>query len=132
MIRPCELYKEEYRDCTMVRSRFHQLFTTGVKRDCSQWKTDYENCLLWRKNADPEAAKKAIQSESRRVAYRIATVMDNEIWQLRDTPPENWNAPLPEALERLRQSRQKALAKSATQTDTKVTAERLNPDVEKG
>lgn len=55
-IRPCEMYKEEYSDCTSVKARFHQYFIHGRAVDCAQWNRDYSNCCRWRDSGDAKAA----------------------------------------------------------------------------
>ena len=30
-----------------IRGRFHQQFTTGVTKDCSKWKEDFQLCQEW-------------------------------------------------------------------------------------
>jgi hypothetical protein len=49
-IRPCEMYKDEYKDCTNFKSRFHQYFIYGETLDCVQWKKDLDNCERWVEN----------------------------------------------------------------------------------
>ena len=43
LIKPCEMYKEEYKDCKSIKARFHQYFIFGETLDCEQWKIDYDN-----------------------------------------------------------------------------------------
>ncbi|XP_035213603.1 UPF0545 protein C22orf39 homolog isoform X2 [Stegodyphus dumicola] len=54
-VRPCEWYKEEFKDCRSIRARMHQYFVYGESIDCSQWKTDYQNCMLFRNKKDIKA-----------------------------------------------------------------------------
>lgn len=51
-VRTCESYKDEYSDCDSIKARFHQYFIFGEKVDCSQWQTDFENCMKYRLNKD--------------------------------------------------------------------------------
>ncbi|CAK9820441.1 UPF0545 protein C22orf39 homolog [Anthophora plagiata] len=99
MIRPCLIYKEEYRDCKSIRARFHQYFVFGKTIDCNQWKTDYNNCQQWNNKKSKEAYDKLIESEKKRRLERLKGHYGNNVWQKRDKPPENWNAPLPEWIE---------------------------------
>lgn len=50
LVRPCEWYKDEYKECSSFRGKVHQYFIFGKTLDCSQWKEDYNNCLIVRKN----------------------------------------------------------------------------------
>nr|CAD7589160.1 unnamed protein product [Timema genevievae] len=54
-IRPCDIYKEEYSDCTSIKARFHQYFIYGEMVDCSQWKKDFKNCSKWTSDQNIEA-----------------------------------------------------------------------------
>ncbi|XP_055928403.1 uncharacterized protein LOC129959545 isoform X2 [Argiope bruennichi] len=54
-VRPCEWYKEEYKDCKSIKARFHQYFVYGDTVDCTQWKNDYMNCMHFRKKHDLES-----------------------------------------------------------------------------
>lgn len=55
-IRDCEIYKDEYKECTSFRARFHQYFIYGETLDCNQWKKDYNNCCKWTEDGDVKAA----------------------------------------------------------------------------
>ncbi|XP_064460907.1 synaptic plasticity regulator PANTS-like [Ornithodoros turicata] len=96
MVRPCEWYVEEYADCKSIKARFHQYFIFGHTIDCSQWKTDYDNCMLWRKSSDIEALKSVIDSEHKRKEDRLKATLENNVWELRTEPPKDWNKALPE------------------------------------
>jgi len=95
MARQCHIYKEEYKDCKSIKSRFHQYFL-GETRDCTQWKTDYDRCLKWEKDNDMDALERLIDSEKERVRKRLQAHYANDVWERRESPPENWNSDLPE------------------------------------
>lgn len=57
-IRPCEMYNEEYNDCTSIKARFHQYFIYGETIDCSQWKRDFNSCVRWRDEQNSNALVK--------------------------------------------------------------------------
>ncbi|XP_033340866.2 synaptic plasticity regulator PANTS isoform X1 [Megalopta genalis] len=99
MIKPCQIYNEEYRDCKSIKARFHQYFVFGDTIDCTQWKTDYNNCYIWEKYKSERAYAKLIDSEKNRRMERLHGHYSNDVWERRDKPPENWNAPLPEWLQ---------------------------------
>ncbi|XP_029161594.1 UPF0545 protein C22orf39 homolog [Nylanderia fulva] len=100
MVRPCMIYKAEYDDCTSIRARFHQYFVFGKTIDCSQWKTDYTNCYEWEKHKSEKAYKELIMSEKQRRIDRLHAHYQNDVWEKREKPPENWNAPLPEWMQK--------------------------------
>ncbi|CAG4912001.1 unnamed protein product [Colias eurytheme] len=96
LIRDCEVYSDEYDECTSFRARFHQYFIYGETLDCNQWKRDYDNCCKWVENEDKKAASALIKSEKDRRMSRLRAHYRNDIWKKRDAPPEDWSAPLPE------------------------------------
>jgi hypothetical protein len=57
-VRPCNMYKEEYSDCTSIKARFHQYFIFGKTVDCSQWKRDFDNCVRWKDKKNSSALVK--------------------------------------------------------------------------
>ncbi|XP_043470871.1 uncharacterized protein LOC122504054 [Leptopilina heterotoma] len=100
MIRPCHMYKEEYGDCTGIKDRFQQYFVFGELTDCSQWKTDYQNCEKWNKKKDTQAFDELVKSETTRRMNRLKAHYANNVWKRRDKPPEDWAKPLPEWLQK--------------------------------
>ncbi|XP_012277934.1 UPF0545 protein C22orf39 homolog [Orussus abietinus] len=98
IIRPCEVYKEEYSDCRSLKARFHQYFIFGKMIECSQWKTDYSNCQKFFSSGNETAYKNLIESEKKRRQERLTAHYGNNVWEKRTEPPENWNSPLPEWL----------------------------------
>ncbi|KFM71920.1 hypothetical protein X975_00426, partial [Stegodyphus mimosarum] len=95
-VRPCEWYKEEFKDCRSIRARMHQYFVYGESIDCSQWKTDYQNCMLFRNKKDIKALQSVIDSEDERVRKRKEVIKENDVWTYRSEPPENWNSAMPD------------------------------------
>lgn len=126
-IRPCFLYKEEYSDCTSIKSRFHQYFIHGESIDCSQWKTDHKNCVKWEEKKDLAAASAVIKSEEKRRQDRLGSHYGNTVWTKRDGPPENFSAPLPAWLEE-RQKNTYLAIKAKEMKGEKV----VDPDAGKG
>ncbi|VDI00669.1 Hypothetical predicted protein [Mytilus galloprovincialis] len=95
LIRECDIYKEEYDTCKSRKGRRHQWYTLGCKLDCSKWEDDYKNCLLYTKSNDVEAANKIIENEKERYFARRKASLGNNMWEYRDSPPEDWNKPVP-------------------------------------
>ncbi|ODM98261.1 hypothetical protein Ocin01_08406 [Orchesella cincta] len=100
MVKPCFIYKEEYKDCKSFKARFHQYFVDGKSADCSGWKEDYDNCILWEDKDNIDALNKVIESEKTRVKKRLRAHYDNDIWEHRTEPPSNWNSELPESIKK--------------------------------
>ncbi|XP_022190703.1 UPF0545 protein C22orf39 homolog [Nilaparvata lugens] len=99
LVKNCSWYDEEYSDCKSVRGRFHQYFVHGDLLDCSPWKRDMANCERWTKNKDRDSLEELINSEMKRREERLKPFKENEVWENRTSPPENWNSPLPPWLE---------------------------------
>ncbi|XP_060528795.1 UPF0545 protein C22orf39 homolog [Cylas formicarius] len=100
LIRNCQVYDEEYSDCTSIKARFHQYFIFGHMINCSQWKRDSINCYKWTEKKDVNAGKELIESEKEKRKDRLLNHVRNNIWKRRKEPPENWNCPLPEYLQK--------------------------------
>ncbi|XP_033230636.1 UPF0545 protein C22orf39 homolog [Belonocnema kinseyi] len=99
MIRPCDRYRDEYKDCTSIKARFHQYFVSGKYADCSQWKIDFNNCEKWTSKKDYTAYQELVASETNRRLKRLRAHYANNVWKKRDKPPEDWNKPLPQWLQ---------------------------------
>ncbi|XP_037816307.1 UPF0545 protein C22orf39 homolog [Lucilia sericata] len=101
-IRPCAVYKDEYDDCTSFKARFHQYFINGQNTDCTQWQTDYNNCVKYRDSNgnDVDAGVAVIKSEEERRLKRFHGHYANTVWEKRKSPPEDWSKPLPEWMEK--------------------------------
>ncbi|CAH0721866.1 unnamed protein product, partial [Brenthis ino] len=95
-IRDCEIYKDEYDECTSYKARFHQYFIYGESLDCNPWKRDYDNCRKWVDNKDVKAAQAVIKSEKIRRMTRLRAHYQNDVWKKRESPPEDWAGPLPD------------------------------------
>ncbi|KAL7041937.1 hypothetical protein ACKWTF_000964 [Chironomus riparius] len=95
-IRPCHIYKEEYKDCKSIKARFQQYFVTGDILDCSSWAHDLNDCINFEDKGDYSAGKRVIDNEDDRRSDRMKGHTDNDVWRKRKQPPEDWNKPLPE------------------------------------
>ncbi|KAF4514022.1 UNVERIFIED_CONTAM: hypothetical protein B566_EDAN018673 [Ephemera danica] len=100
MIRPCEMYQDEYKDCTSLKSRFHQYFIYGESSDCTQWKRDMDNCERWIANKNVKSRDELIKSEKIRQAKRLSGHVLNDVWEDREKPPSDWNKPLPDWMQK--------------------------------
>lgn len=52
--------------------------------------------MEWRKSGDTEALKSVIDSELNRKQERLNGTLQNNVWELRNEPPKDWNRPLPD------------------------------------
>lgn len=102
VIRRCEWYIDEYKECMKMLSRLHQYFIFGENTPCFQWKIDYDDCLNWRNNRDMEALYCVVKSEDERFISRMKASQANDVWTYRSSPPRDWNKPLPDFMEQRR------------------------------
>nr|XP_053656079.1 UPF0545 protein C22orf39 homolog [Cherax quadricarinatus] len=119
LVRPCERYKEEYKDCRSIKAKFHQYFIHGETKDCSNWQADYDHCLQYRKYKDLESLTSVIKSEMKRRQERLKGHYTNTVWDKRESPPDDWNKPLPEYLQKTQEGSYLAL-KSKEQKEGKI------------
>lgn len=91
---------DEYKDCRSIKARFQQYFVHGDSLDCSSWEHDFEDCVRFEENGDQKAAKNIIVNEEKRRKERIKAHYENTVWKKRTSPPEDWNKPLPEKLQK--------------------------------
>ena len=74
----------------------------GEFLDCKYLSDNYTDCKLGTgKNNDEEAVKRVIAREKERVEKRLADHKNNDVWERRTSPPENWNTPLPFKLKKM-------------------------------
>ncbi|KAJ1531984.1 hypothetical protein ONE63_000620 [Megalurothrips usitatus] len=95
LIRPCERYQDEYEQCRSSKGRRQQIFVYGNVLDCEPWAKDFANCQKWTWTSDAEAAGAVVKNERERLKERLTPHLSTKVWEKRETPPENWNAPLP-------------------------------------
>ncbi|CAL1267944.1 unnamed protein product [Larinioides sclopetarius] len=77
-VRPCEWYKDEYKDCKSMKARFHQYFIYGDTIDCTHWKNDYMNCMHFRKKHDLESLSDDRTGKSRDFRKKSGNFSDLE------------------------------------------------------
>lgn len=96
MLRHCDSYREELKSCKSIRGRFHQFYVHGKALDCSHWEQSFDDCKAWNSNADQAAASRVIQREKVRIGQRLKAHYDNDVWEKRQSPPAEWDKPLPQ------------------------------------
>ncbi|KAH7640424.1 synaptic plasticity regulator PANTS [Dermatophagoides farinae] len=94
MVRPCEWYLQEYKDCKSIRARLHQYFISGTIDNCDDWRDDYHNCYQFRNNKNPIYLNRLIESELLRKHNRLLQSKANDVWEYRTEPPNDWNKPI--------------------------------------
>uniref|UniRef100_A0A6G1SEM9 Synaptic plasticity regulator PANTS n=1 Tax=Aceria tosichella TaxID=561515 RepID=A0A6G1SEM9_9ACAR len=98
LVRPCERYRELFSSCKSIRGRIHQYYVYGELLDCSPNQDNYNACLNYRKTKDLKFLSKIIEWEKNLIMTRTNAERQNKTWQFRDSPPEDFNGPLPEFL----------------------------------
>lgn len=101
LVRPCERYKELYKDCSSIAARIHQYYVFGDFTDCSQHKDNYNSCLKYRKTKNLQLLDPIIKWERDLIQKRLDVARSNPCWEMRDEPPTDFNGPLPEFTEML-------------------------------
>jgi len=96
LVRPCERYKQIFSACRSLRGRLHQYYVYGELFDCSNLKENYSNCKKFRATQDVEFLKSIVEWEKNLIETRLAASLNNPVWKLRDSPPEDFDGPLPE------------------------------------
>lgn len=96
MVRPCERYKELYDMCRSIKARLHQYYVYGDKTDCKPHFDNFCHCLNYRESKNPDDLDSIIEWEQNYYSSRRKTVTQNVVWNIRDTPPDDFNRPLPE------------------------------------
>jgi hypothetical protein len=100
LVRPCERYKELYKSCKSIRGRLHQYYVYGELFDCNPNYDNYKACLVYRKTGDTDVLKTVVEWEKKLMTARLEAERQNKTWQFRERPPEDFNGPLPEFLQK--------------------------------
>lgn len=104
LVRPCERYKEMYKACKSIKHRVHQYYVYGELLDCNIYNDLHNHCMNYRKKRDEILLDPIIDWERNFILTRLKTETQNKVWELRDKPPEDFDAPLPEYLQKLHQN----------------------------
>lgn len=96
LVRPCERYKELLKSCKSVKGRLHQYYVYGELFDCNDLKQNYQSCLDYRKTKNIDELDPIIKWETCLINARTKATLANPTWEFRDTPPEDFDGPLPE------------------------------------
>ncbi|GAB1603801.1 UPF0545 protein C22orf39 homolog [Argonauta hians] len=118
MLRPCEIYEGEYKECKSIGGRFHQHYVYGQYTDCGKWKTSFDNCLKFRHEHSMAAVEEVLKTERERHEDRITKAKANDVWEYRESPPADWARPLPEWEESHRKSVLSSVQQKGTNTAT--------------
>jgi hypothetical protein len=105
---PCEHYEYEYKQCNSFRGRLYNYFRNEQpKYECEFYKELFVDCLKYKRDPQNnfESLLKLNKYEKELVEERMKANANNDVWQLRQEPPNDWNAQLPEwCSERIRNS----------------------------
>jgi len=95
-VRPCERYEELEKACKSISGRVNQYYVYGELIDCKQHLANYKSCMRFRRERNLELLEPIIAWEQNLIETRMNTVEQNKAWTARDSPPENFDKPLPE------------------------------------
>lgn len=104
LVRPCERYEELYKSCKSIRGRLHQYYVYGELFDCSIHKSNYTSCMKYRETKKLDLLYPVIEWEQNLISTRLKAAEQNKVWEFRQSPPEDFNGPLPDFIEK-RQSK---------------------------
>lgn len=101
---PCDHYEYEFKNCTSFTGRLYNYYR-GENQECQPYQDLFVDCLKYKR--DPEKnfdlLLKLKKYENELVQKRVESVVKNDVWQLRQKPPSDWNSPLPDwCIERLK------------------------------
>jgi len=95
MIQNCDHYYAEWKACKSFKGKFYQYYMDGEIKDCKTLKDNYDDCRFVTARYDEEACKRLVDREKVRMEERLKTHKENDVWEPRTSPPEDWNKPLP-------------------------------------
>lgn len=100
LIHACYIYEMEYDHCKQRQSRNHQKFVDGEKSDCTIFKQLFDECENFDSNGDVKSANFLINYEKSQRRDRQLALLRNNVWNLRSEPPADFNAELPDYLQK--------------------------------
>jgi len=100
LVHSCDIYEMEYDHCKRRRSRVHQKFVDGQKQDCNVFKQLFEECKNYDLNGDAKSGQFLVNYEKAQRRGRQMALLQNNVWDLRTEPPADFNAELPEYLQK--------------------------------
>jgi len=103
-IRECRDYDFEHMNCRKLRNKLQAYYLGTEPEDCTLWKDNFDDCMKFVNSADEAAAERLVAREGERLKERLRGHFENDVWEKRTSPPDNWNAPLPDYLEARAQS----------------------------
>lgn len=103
---PCEHYIYEFKQCSSLKGKLYNYYRgEQPEYDCKYYEELYTNCLAYKRypNENFQLLLKLNQYENNLMKKRIDSIKQNDVWELRKSPPADWNSPLPDwAAERLK------------------------------
>ncbi|XP_077995211.1 synaptic plasticity regulator PANTS-like isoform X2 [Glandiceps talaboti] len=87
----CAIFKTRWSDCKSIGNWFHSHYVYGRSPNCEEMKLDYEICKIWERTGSLEAKQQLLDKEKKRLKEKNKYT---PVWELRTSPPENWNVPL--------------------------------------
>lgn len=104
----CEHYEYEYNSCKNLKSKIYDYYRGDTPaHPCEYYQNLLVDCLKYKR--DPrtnfESLVRLKKYENELVEKRNESIKQNDVWTLRERPPSDWNAPLPDwCMENLKQT----------------------------
>ena len=106
---PCDHYEYEYNSCAGWRGKVNNYYR-GVSisdEECKKYQELFIECHKYQKDPSSnfDSLLKLNKYENELMKKRLDSARGNDVWTMRKSPPDDWNAKLPEwCQERLKES----------------------------
>ena len=103
---PCDHYEYEYKQCSSFKAKMYRYFRGEVYseniHECNFYQQLFMDCMKYDRETSKNAnlLKDLKKYEVEMIIKRLDSMKQNNIWELRNTPPSDWNSPLPDWCEK--------------------------------
>ena len=95
----CSHYQYELKKSCGITGAFRKFYRSEEQtHTCQQYQDLYMGCLRYQiePSANLDKLLKMKRYENELIKKRIDSIKQNDVWELRSSPPSDWNAQLPE------------------------------------
>ena len=102
LVQPCQLYHDELHECRSSGAKALRAFIgqPSATDNCAVWASAAHLCTAWSERRDWAALSQLIAFHKELRRQRQLALLNNDVWQLRSTPPTVFSDPLPDYLTR--------------------------------
>ncbi|WAR03667.1 CV039-like protein [Mya arenaria] len=90
----CDYFKTEFETCKHWKSKINQKYLYGETLDCSHDEQMYDMCMDYQRTSDKNLEHQLAFQEYSRSLFRRQNARENDVWEYRTEPPEDWNLPI--------------------------------------